>query len=314
MSETVRTIAAIVNPTSGNGSTGREWPNILQGLKERLGSITAVATEWPGHGIALSRSLLQQGFDLVIAVGGDGTFNEVVNGFFENDRPVRPGARLGIITSGTGSDFRRTLGSPREYPRAIEVLATGEPRTVDVGTIAYVDFRGETRHRYFANMVSFGLGGAVADQANRTSKALGGTLSFLRATTVALLRFRRKRVLLGMDGEGAVSMRITNVAVGNGRYHGGGMKACPGALLDDGYLDVTIFDDVNALEVLLGMPLLYAGKAHWHPKVRRHRVRQLTARSEEEVLIEVDGEQLGRLPIEISVSPRCLPVIAPKAR
>jgi YegS/Rv2252/BmrU family lipid kinase len=302
--------AVIVNPRSAGGRTGRRWTAVAETLAARLGPVETRFTERPGHGIVLTRALLEEGFDRIIAAGGDGTINEVANGFLDGDRPVRPQAALGVLPLGTGGDFRRTLGAPEEPHEAVEALARSEPRLLDVGKAVFRGWDGRRHVRYFVNLVSFGMGGEVASRAQNVFSHLGGKAAFLWATLAAFFRYRSKQVRLRLDGaEAALPFEIYNVAVGNGRFHGGGMQVCPTADPYDGLLEVTVIEYLRRRDAIRDLPVLYSDNVYQHPKVRHLRGRRLIAESLEEVRIEVDGEPLGALPLEISVLPGCVAVL-----
>src|SRR5579863_9309898 len=177
-----RKVAAVVNPQSAQGRTARVWPEIARLLDDRLQSVAVRFTDARGHAIHLTRELLRQGFDFIVAVGGDGTISEVANGFLEDDEAVRPGAQLGILPIGTGGDFRRTLGVPPDPQQAIEILSTGVPLPIDIGKATFTGLAGATESRYFINLVSFGMGGDVAAAAKNFLTPLGGKAAFLWAT------------------------------------------------------------------------------------------------------------------------------------
>lgn len=307
-----RKIAAIVNPASARGKTAKLWPLIAQAMERRVGQVTVRFSEAPGHAAALARELLRDGFDLIVAVGGDGTASEIANGFVERGLPVRPDAALGIVPIGTGGDFQRTLGIPSKIDGAIETLVSGVPLEIDVGKVSFINHGGSPEHRYFVNLVSFGMGGDVAVRAKNPLTAIGGKAAFLWATLVTVLDYRGKRVHLELDGQPLEkSFFVTNVAVGNGRFHGGGMHPCPQAVLNDGLLDVTVIDYLPAWELVRDIHVLYSDNVYRHPKVHPFRARTVTARAEELTRIEVDGEALGSLPLEITLLPRCLTVVVP---
>ena len=302
--------AVIVNPHSAGGKTGRQWPEIAARLTARLGPVDARLTERPGHATGIARELLGEGYDRIIAAGGDGTINEIANGFLHEGRPLRPAACLGLIPLGTGGDFRRSLGIPNSIPEAIDILAAASARRIDVGQAAFRALSGRTEQRYFVNLLSFGMGGEVASRAKNFLTPLGGAVGFLWATAAALLSYRRKRVRLTLDGGAPpASYSIYNVAAGNGRFHGGGMQACPTARLDDGILEVTVIEYMSQLQVIRDFRVLYSDNVYRHPKVHHLRAHKLLAESDEPVKIEVDGEPLGTLPLEITMLPRCLPVV-----
>ena len=235
-------------------------------------------------------------------MGGDGTINEVVNGLFENEQPLAADAELVIIPRGTGSDFSRVLD--RAVPR-------GEKRMIDVMKVRYTATEGTPRTRYSINVTSFGMGGEIAARVNQSSRPLGGRLAYLAATIQTAWSFPGKRVTLQLDNSETIDANVTNVAVGNGQYHGAGMWVCPGAIIDDGLLDLTVIRYLSLPQLVKSVPTLYGGGIYSHPKVESHRAKHLEAESREPVLIEIDGEAVGRLPIEISMVPKAVRVSMP---
>ena len=268
-------------------------------------------TQAPGHATRLARNALDRGITTVVAVGGDGTINEVVNGFFDGERAVAPEARIGIIPSGTGSDLRRTLHLPSEDASLAAVLRAGYAPSVDVMKVRYATPSGASAVRYAINIVSFGMGGLVAARTKESSRPLGGRAAYMAATLRTALTFRGCGVRLTLDGAPAIRATISNVAVGNGQFHGGGMWACPVARLDDGLADVTLVNYLPLWQLLRSLPALYTGRVLEHPGVRSHRVRRIEADSREPCEIELDGEPVGRLPIEVSVLSRAIRLLVP---
>jgi diacylglycerol kinase (ATP) len=295
--------AAIVNPRAAGGKTARAWPS----LKIQLGEVETRFTHAPGHATEIARDLLEQGFGRIIAVGGDGTVNEVVNGFFHGDAPVREAAGLAIIPMGTGGDFQRSLGI-RNVEDAVQVIRNGQPRRIDVGKVRYMNHDGIERQRYFANLVSFGMGGEVAIKAKNWLSGASGKAAFIWATLDVFFRYHPKTVDLILDGKPAGTHRITNIAIGNGRYHGGGMHVCPKAQMDDGILEVTVIDALSMFVLAKDLPVLYSDNLYVHPKTHHMQASRVEALSNEKVSIEVDGEPLGTLPLELGLIARALPV------
>jgi YegS/Rv2252/BmrU family lipid kinase len=305
-------IAVVVNPHSGGGKTARRWPQLAQLLESRLGRVEARFTTGPGTGIAIAHALLREGFDLIVAVGGDGTINEVANGFFDQDRLVRPEATLGILPLGTGGDFRRTLEIPTSTLEALEVLAAGHEALIDVGKASFLTGSGGQSSRYFVNLVSFGMGGHVAAQSRNFMGRFGGRAAFFWATVKTFLSYRGRQVSLSLDGSSTrLPFFVANVAIGNGQFHGGGMRPCPAAVPDDGVFDVTVIHYAGALKLLSSISVLYSGKVHSHPDVRHFQAARILAESASATEIEIDGEPLGTLPLEITLLPRQLRVLVP---
>ena len=304
--------AVILNPWAAGGRTAKQLPRIEQELNRRLDRpVEVLLTEHPGHAAELTEQALRDGYDLIVAVGGDGTANEVVNGWFtEDDLPIQPEARLGFIPMGTGGDLRRTLELPRDIAEAADVIAHGRRWTIDVGKASLVSEGGTPVSRYFVNLVSFGMGGDVSVRAKNFLSDVSGKAAFLYATVAVFLSYRGKRVKLTLDGRPLPKeLLITNVAIGNGRYHGGGMHPCPRAAMDDGLLEVTTIRQLTTFEFIRDLPVLYSDDVYQHPKVDHYHATKLRAESDDITRIEVDGEALGRLPLEIELLPARLPIL-----
>jgi diacylglycerol kinase (ATP) len=292
-------IVAIINPNSGHGKAAGAWTKVRAFLP---GHVEELMTRHRGHAVELVRTAIKAGAKTVVAVGGDGTINEVVNGFFENDRVISDEVRLGIIPHGTGSDFARTVSLPFDPKMAAAVIHAGEPKLVDLLKVEYTTGEGLPSLRYSINITSFGIGASVAARAKR---------SYLVATLQTAFTLRGNSVRLHIDGTNTLEERISNVAIGNGQFQGGGMRLCPAASISDGLLDVTVIRYLSLFELLKGIPALYNGRILSHPKVNSYRAKHVQATSNETVLIEIDGEPLGRLPIEIWIVPKALRVLMP---
>ena len=304
-------IAVIVNPYANSGRARKKWPVISKQLEARIGPFTARFTEGPGHATQIARELLVQGFDVIIAAGGDGTFNEVANGFLDRGSPVNTDAILGILPIATGGDFQRSLGIGPRIEDAIEVIAAGTPCWIDMGRVICMAGDGTCRERYFLNLVSFGMGGAVASRAKNFLSFLGGRIAFLWATFRVLLRYRGKSVHLFLDdSRDPIQTFVTNIAVGNGQFHGGGMHPCPGAKLNDGLFDITVIDYLPFLRLVVDIRILYSDNVLRHPKVHAFRAAKIVAEGDPGTLVEVDGEPLGALPLEITIQPAKIKVLS----
>jgi diacylglycerol kinase (ATP) len=296
-------ITAIVNPAAGHGKALETWAKVRAHLKC---AVETVRTEGPGHATRIAAQALAEGADTIVAVGGDGTINEVVNGFFEQDKLISNRASLAIVPHGTGSDFIKMLQLPPDTETAAAVIQGKNQRLLDLMKVRYTKLDGTAASRYAINITSFGMGAAVASRVNRSSKVFGRKMSFVLATVRTAVTFSGNSVSMCFDNSKAIDAEITNVAVGNGKYQGAGMLACPSAAIDDGFLDVTMVQFLPALQLLRSLPLLYNGKIYSHPRVQFHRVKSVRADSHKPVLVEIDGEMIGRLPIEISVMPQAL--------
>ena len=248
----------------------------------------------------------------MVCVGGDGTLNEVINGLMREEGPSNPEVRVGFIPNGTGCDFRRTLLIPTNPAEALKIIQGGRTRPIDLGRLRYTDHRGEAKTRYFHNLTSFGLGGEVDERVNRSSKKLGGFLSFIIATLVSLVLYKKKKIRLRVDEHFDEDVVVLNVAVANGQYHGGGMWVAPGADPSDGMFHVTLIGALSLPEVLYYLPKLYNGKILQVKQVRSLSGKKVEALADERVLLDVDGEQPGCLPAVIEMIPSALRVLSPE--
>ncbi|HEV8460815.1 MAG TPA: diacylglycerol kinase family protein [Gaiellaceae bacterium] len=279
----------LVNPASDNGATGKRWPELAH-RAELLGlSGETLFSERPGHLIELARGAVERGAELIVVAGGDGTLNEAVNGV------AGSGVTLATIPLGTGMDFGRTYGIPTRFDDAVRVALDGETRTIDAGRVRYRTWAGEDAERWFANVGSVGMSGAVAQRANGMSKALGGKVTFFYALTRVFFEWQNTDVTVTFD-DGERRGLMHDVIVANGMWHGGGMKVAPDALPDDGMLDVVLIGDVSKADFLTTAPKLYKGKHVHHPKVDVLRTRRVTVDAAEHLPIEVEGEQVGTTP------------------
>ncbi|HEX7083454.1 MAG TPA: diacylglycerol kinase family protein [Gaiellaceae bacterium] len=294
----------LVNPASDNGATGRRWPELAH-RAEQLGLRgEALLSERPGHLIELTRAAVEDGARLVVAVGGDGTLNEVVNGLAGAD------CELATIPLGTGMDFVRTYGIPTRFEDAVRVALEGAPRTIDAGRVRFRTWAGDEAERWFANVGSVGMSGAVAHRANGMSKALGGRATFFYALTRVFLEWRNTEVRVTLDGAERHGP-MHDVVVANGAWHGGGMMLAPDARPDDGLFDVVLIGDVSKRDFLTTAPKIYKGRHVAHPKVEVLRSARVAVDADERLPIELEGEHVGTTPVTFELVPGALRVRAP---
>ena len=303
----------VVNPRSGNGRTGREWKSIERALGAVYPAMSIGFTRKQGEATALVRYALREGYQEIVAVGGDGTINEAVNGMFDGTGMAPPDTVFAFVTSGTGGDFRKTFGVEAGTQAAIERLKRATVRRIDAGRVICLTNSGEPTSRYFINIASFGLSGVIVDAVNRAriAKLFGGSFAFGFHSAVAMLRYRNRAVRIMVDGVEDEIASISTVAVANGQYFGGGMKVAPNALVDDGLFDVVIMGGAPKGQSVADMKLIYTGDHIRKPHVRvlhgRHVVVAPVAETRgRPVLIETDGEAAGRLPATFEILPRAI--------
>jgi diacylglycerol kinase (ATP) len=298
--------AFLVNPASDNGATGKRWPELAHRAAQLGLAGETYLSERPAQLIELAERAARDGAELLVAVGGDGTLNEVVNGL------VRSGsdAQLATIPLGTGMDFVRTYGIPTRFDDAVHNALNGAPRTIDVGRVTYREWSGVGAERYFANVGSVGMSAAVAQRANGMSKVLGGRATFFYALVRVFFEWDNTVITVRLD-DATREARMHDVIVANGRWHGGAMLLAPEAEQDDGLFDVVLIGDVTKRDFVTTAPKIYKGTYLAHPKVELLRSRTVAVEAPERLPIELDGEQVGTTPVRFDVLPHAVRVRVP---
>jgi YegS/Rv2252/BmrU family lipid kinase len=303
----------IVNPKSQGGKLGKRWPELADTIG-RAFPFDEVKTTGPGDATKLAREALKKGAERVVAIGGDGTVNEVVNGFFDDaGKPIAPEASFGLIPYGTGGDFRRTVNLPLATVDAANVIAANRRKKIDVGRLDFTSRDGKKVTRMFANIASFGVSGVVDRMVNESGKKLG-RLSFALATARATWAYKNQRVQLVLDGKDRIEMTINTVAIANGRYFGGAMMVAPHAELDDGQFDVIAMGDFSFGDLVKSGRRLYKGTHLSMDKVSERRARVVEAQPIDAsaiVELDVDGECPGLLPARFELLPGALWMVVP---
>lgn len=299
-------LKCIINPVAASGRARAIWPAYLDALQGAGIAFEAVQTTHSGHATELARHALHDGWPWIVAVGGDGTVNEVVNGFFEQERPINPEAVLAVVPQGTGTDFARTAPLPRSPETFLRSVQQKCIRRIDVGCLRCTGPDGAAVQRYFVNIADFGFGGTVAAKVNGYTKILGSFLAYISGLLYVLVAFKNPKVSLRLDDSAPRQGRFFAVIAANGQYFGGGMWIAPQAVLDDGAFEFALIEDVSKLEVVRNLRRLYRGTLHEHPKAVYLRGCKLEAWSDETVLIDMDGEMPGRLPATFELLPASL--------
>src|SRR5918999_3430172 len=301
----------IVNPATASGSTGEAWPQIASDLRSQFGAFRPVFTKHRGDAVALAAEAARKGAGFIIACGGDGTISEVANGILSSGKDVE----LGILPSGTGGDFRRTLEIPAQSRTAARVLRTGQTRRIDVGRVSFVDHNGAEAMRYFLGVASCGMSTKVIERVKagapdwlpvNTPRWLGGRISFGVSMLQTALRNQATRLVVQLDDAHERTLVVANLCVANARFFGGGMKIAPDAKLTDGKFDVVGIGDLSAVKIFTSAPRVYLGAHLSMPEVSHAHARKVVVRSPDrtsEVNLEIDGELPGRLPATFQIIP-----------
>jgi YegS/Rv2252/BmrU family lipid kinase len=306
----------IVNPSSAGGSTGETWPRLASDLRSEFGAFQPAFTKVRGDATSLAADAARKGTKLIIACGGDGTISEVANGILSSGQD----AELGILPSGTGGDFRRSLEIPAQSGAAARILREGRTRRIDVGRISFVDHDGAEAMRYFVGVASCGMSTKVIERVKaggpdwlpaNTPKWLGGRISFGASLLQTAMRTGATRLLVQLDDSHERHLLVVNLCIANARYFGGGMKIAPEAKLTDGKFDVVGIGDLGAMKIFTSAPRIYFGSHLSMPEVSHACARKVSVRPAErgaQVELEVDGELPGRLPATFQIIPEALRV------
>jgi len=302
----------VANPKAAGGKVAKRWAELYLSISSSLGNTTLRFTGHQGHATELVRQAIHDGYERIAIVGGDGSINDGVNGFYETTgEQINPEAVLAIIPAGTGGDFARSIGMSGVNPE--QALRSASVRTVDLGRMHLTDNGGEESTRYFMNIASFGSTAAIMDKINAAPKILPGKATYFWGSIKGLLTYENKRVRLRVDDVFDEVLRVNSVAVANGRYFGGSMKIAPEASLTDGLLDVIVIGDVSLAEFLKSNRKLYSGTHLDLKPFTFLRGKEVIAEPADydPVLVEADGERPGQLPARFDVLPEAIRLWAP---
>jgi YegS/Rv2252/BmrU family lipid kinase len=300
----------IVNPESNKGRTRRRWGQIKEALHAFLKEFKYEFTEKPSQAIDISRAAIREGSELIVGVGGDGTINEIANGFFDGRDIINPETIMGIVPSGTGCDFIKSLNIPTNLKKAMQVITQAPSPKIDIGRARFQTHAGSDAERYFLNVADFGFGGEVLERMNQ-DRAKRKASSYLKNTLATFFQYKSKRIKLKVDGEEIPREEYLIGAISNGRIFGKGMKIAPNARLDDEFFDIVLVKGMKAWEFLRNVWKLYTGTHLSHPKISLIQGKKIEAIPEdptENILIEIDGEQVGKLPATFEIVPKSISV------
>ncbi|MCC6919792.1 MAG: diacylglycerol kinase family lipid kinase [Alphaproteobacteria bacterium] len=303
---------AVVNPRSAGGRTAKAMGEIGAALKAALGDVIVGSTQRQGDATRLVAKALDQGYRRIVAIGGDGTLNEAVNGMFRDGAPIAPDAAFSFAMSGSGGDFKRSLGIEHELLPAIAALKDAAPRKIDLGRVTFIGDDGTPDTRLFLNIASFGLPGEIVNRVNRAglAKRFGGPFAFRWHSTAAALTFRPWRVHLAVDDGFSQDISVSTVAICNGRYFGGGMKIAPEADIADGLFDIVVIAETGRRAMIARMNDIYSGAHVNHPNVKVLRGRKVTASPlNGPCFAERDGEGGMNLPATFEILPGALTLV-----
>ena len=295
-------IYVIINPYSSSGRSQKIWEEHKALFLECHGAHDVVYTDGKNDATFLAQKALKNGYTWIIAFGGDGTVNEVINGFYENEILINKEAVLSVIMNGTGCDFQRSFSNCLSVKEQIEGLQKAENTKLDLIKIIDAD----KKVRYCNNITSIGLGSYVSALVNESKyihflKKINGTFAFFVASFVALLRFRNRHFNIKIDNDETMNIKAKEIVIANGKYYGGGMKIAPDAELFSRKLEMIIIGDISLWSFILHNKKLYRGEHLALPKIERKAVKNLFIDSAHPLSLQVDGENFGSIAAHLSV-------------
>lgn len=304
-------LALIVNPHAGGTKCANDWPAIEAVFHKSEINFDAFFTQCRRHAMVLTRELVRKGYRHFVAVGGDGTVNEVVNGLMA-DQQLLPELSMGAIMVGTGNDWGKMFDIPDNYEEAVKIIKRRKCFNQDVGKVTFF-LKDRMYVRYFINMAGLGFDAKVVEKVNEQKrKGKSSRFSYLSSLFSTLVKYKPMDINISIEGRPLLNNRLFTMSIGIGKYCGGGMMQVPAAIADDGLFDIMIISHIRKSKVLRKVKKLYDGSIASLQEVDMHRAKHLSIEAPGKVMLEVDGESLGHGPFEFSIANQKLKIIVGK--
>jgi len=298
----------IVNPNAGSRKAARDWKKIKHIIEKSGIAYQVIFTKAVNDAIEITQTAIDNGFRNFIAVGGDGTLNEVINGIFSQPEIETSAFKIGMIPVGTGNDWCRMFNIPFDYQKAIDIIISNTTFIQDIGKVSFQKGN-DTKERYFINVTGLGYDALVAKKTNaQKAKGKGGKFSYFLNIFTSLFYYKDEKIRIIAD-EKIIKTDLFSMNVGICKYNGGGMMQLPNAIADDGLMDITVIKKVGKFDLIKNIKKLYDGSITKHPKVIAFQATEVKIDSDNKIYIEADGESLGHGPFVFSILPKALKVI-----
>ncbi|MFW5971971.1 MAG: diacylglycerol/lipid kinase family protein [Bacillota bacterium] len=296
-------IAAIVNPVSANGKTALHWPSYEKFFRENNINMEVFLSRYAGDAVEISRQAVKNGYKKIMAVGGDGTVNEVINGFFQEDSLIDDDIKLIVFSQGTGCDFNRNFQFGRKPDDIVHIINSNNFRKIDIGHVKYINHSGVEEERYFVNLSDTGIGAATARLVNQSSKVFGGFITYLLGVFRILISYKNREIKVVIDGEEKYRQLINSVIIANGKYFGGGIKIAPRAELDNGFFNIVVLKNFSKIGIVLNLVKAYKGTHISHKLVESIKGKEIAISVVDGGIseLEIDGESVGILPARFKI-------------
>ena len=299
----------ILNPFAGRGLTSREWP-VIQNLLEEAGiPFQMIQTEASGHAISIVQEKIQKGFRQFMAIGGDGTLHECVNGIFKQNEVPPHEIMLGIIPIGTGNDWIRTKSYPKSIAKIVQAMLMHKSEMIDIG-VCHFDESDNGKKRYFINVLGLAYDAFVVKYVQEHPPKYLGKLVYLWYALACLWRYPAVSALICTE-EICIENAFITIHIGIGKYAGGGMKVLPHAGKNEGKLAVMAAENMPKWKILLNMWRFYIGDIRELKQVRSFMAESVEVKPENgNILVEADGELIGMAPVKVSIIPSAIQTLS----
>ncbi len=301
--------ALIINPKSASGNTMKLWREVKSQLQARIPAFEVFMTEFPRHATEITQHLCEKQYERIIVMGGDGSLHEVVNGLFDADgKMIQPNIKLGILNSGRGCDFIKSLDIPTDCAQNINILVDSKVRHIDLGKITFQTAKGP-KTEYYLNSFSYGLGGDVAGKVMRQNSFLPPSVMYFTASVSGLFASQPTTIEIELPNKPITKKQYINVFAMCGKYSGGGMNWAARAKIDDGLVDIVLVHKMSKLKLALSSGKVYEGKFDTIEEVEYIQAPWVHFKAEKELPMEMDGEVTSSKDVKIEILPKILQFI-----
>jgi YegS/Rv2252/BmrU family lipid kinase len=301
-------IMAVINPVSAGGKTAAVWPNMSKHFKKEINNLTEKYTKEPGDAVRIAREAVELNYDYLLAVGGDGTVNEIINGMLMV-KAQNINTKLIIYAQGTGSDLNRSLRLPNKIDKFISLIKRERIKKIRVVEAQFLNLEKQKEKRYFFNVADCGMGAEVAKKLNKNKKITSGSLNYILRIFQVLFNYQNKEVKIEADNKLIYQGKINTAVIAHGNYFGGGIKVAPEADLYSDKLNLILLKNFSRLGIVLNLIKGYKGKHLSHPLVDSYQAKKITIMTKESVELELDGESVGSCGASFKISDREISVL-----
>jgi len=300
-------IKAVINPAAAGGKTAKIWPQKSKYFKSEFSSFTEVYTRAPGDAVEIAKNAAGK-YDYIMAVGGGGTINEIINGIFSVKNKIAE-TKLIVYPLGTGSDLSRSLELPEAVEDFIKLIKRAESRKIKAVEVNFLNHQKKKRQRYFLNIADCGMGAEVAKKLNQSKKTIDGSLSYLIKIFQTLFEYKNKEIIVEADNKLLYQGKINTAVIAHGNYFGGGIKIAPEADLSADKLNLVLLKDFSKLGIIFNLIKAYKGNHLSHPLVESYTAEKIVITSPERVELEADGESIGICKAEFKISEKEISIL-----